>query len=68
MKIAFVGKWGSGKTTITAYFIKYLLNKKLSVLWFDADINVGLAEAIGINIKKNPISRILKSLKISEKF
>ena len=53
MKIAFVWKWGSGKTTITAYFIQYLLSRKFTVLWFDADINVGLAEAIGIQIKKD---------------
>lgn len=63
MKIAFVGKWGSGKTTITAYFIQYLLSRNYTVMWFDADINVWLAETIGIEIKKG---RYISHIQITE--
>ncbi len=49
MKIAFVGKGGSGKTTLSALFCKYLNSKKLPVLAIDADINQHLGQALGFN-------------------
>ncbi|MDD2745718.1 MAG: ATP-binding protein, partial [Candidatus Gracilibacteria bacterium] len=48
MKIAFVGKGGSGKTTLAASFTRFLRSKKLFTIAIDADINVGLASALGI--------------------
>ena len=46
MRIAFLGKGGSGKTTITTSFIKYLRKENKEVLAIDADINVHLKEAL----------------------
>lgn len=47
MRIAFVGKGGSGKTTTSALFSRIIAAKKLSVLAVDADINQHLAVALG---------------------
>ncbi len=49
MKIAFVGKGGSGKTTLAALFTRNLVASRPApaVLAFDADINQHLAAALG---------------------
>lgn len=47
MKIAFVGKGGSGKTTLSALFARHLGAQALPVLAIDADINQHLGEALG---------------------
>ena len=47
MKIAFVGKGGSGKTTLAALLCRYLAARGRTVLALDADINQNLAEALG---------------------
>ncbi|OEU95497.1 ATP-binding protein [Streptomyces oceani] len=48
MKIAFVGKGGSGKTTLSALFIRGLAAQDLPVLAVDADINQHLGVALGM--------------------
>ncbi|MFB9320965.1 ATP-binding protein [Cryptosporangium minutisporangium] len=48
MKIAFVGKGGSGKTTLSSLFIRSLTAQRLPVLAFDADINQHLGAALGL--------------------
>jgi CO dehydrogenase maturation factor len=47
VKIAFVGKGGSGKTTLSSLFVRYLVDRQLPVLAIDADINQHLAAALG---------------------
>lgn len=47
MKIAFVGKGGSGKTTVSSLFARYLASEGVPVLAIDADINQHLGEALG---------------------
>src|SRR5580700_6254652 len=47
MKIAFAGKGGSGKTTLSSLFTRHLAAQGLPVVAIDADINQHLAEALG---------------------
>ncbi|MBC8092084.1 MAG: AAA family ATPase, partial [Pseudonocardia sp.] len=47
MRIAFVGKGGSGKTTSAAVFSRYLAELGHPVLAVDADINQHLGQALG---------------------
>jgi CO dehydrogenase maturation factor len=47
VKIAFVGKGGSGKTTLSALFTRHLAAQGLPVVAIDADINQHLADALG---------------------
>ncbi|WP_300016347.1 ATP-binding protein [Pseudonocardia sp.] len=47
MRIAFVGKGGSGKTTAAAVFSRYLAELGHPVLAVDADINQHLGQALG---------------------
>lgn len=47
MKIAFVGKGGSGKTTLSSLFVRHLAAQGLPVVAIDADINQHLGEALG---------------------
>jgi CO dehydrogenase maturation factor len=47
VKIAFAGKGGSGKTTLSSLFTRHLAARGLAVVAIDADINQHLAEALG---------------------
>lgn len=49
MKIAFVGKGGSGKTTLASLFSRYLANSGHPVLVIDADINQHLGLSLGLS-------------------
>jgi len=46
MRIAFVGKGGSGKTTLSALFAEYIKRDGKPVLVFDADLNIHLPELL----------------------
>ncbi|MDT0341889.1 ATP-binding protein [Streptomyces litchfieldiae] len=48
MKIAFVGKGGSGKTTLSSLFIRHLAARRVPVTAVDADINQHLGVALGL--------------------
>lgn len=48
MKVAFVGKGGSGKTTITSLLTLYLASQQMPIIAIDADINQHLSRALGI--------------------
>ncbi|MDD5127679.1 MAG: AAA family ATPase [Dehalococcoidales bacterium] len=53
ISIAVAGKGGSGKTSLTALVIRYLLKKRLTpVLAVDADPNANLGESLGIETGK----------------
>jgi CO dehydrogenase maturation factor len=47
VKIAFAGKGGSGKTTLSSLFTRHLAAQGLPVTAIDADINQHLGEALG---------------------
>ncbi|MFJ7290833.1 ATP-binding protein [Streptomyces collinus] len=47
MRVAFVGKGGSGKTTLSALFSRHLARSGAPVLAIDGDINQHLAQALG---------------------
>lgn len=49
MRIAFCGKGGSGKSTVSSLFARYLASQKLPVLVMDGDINQHLGKAIGFS-------------------
>lgn len=55
MRIAFVGKGGSGKTTISALFTRHIASLGLPVVAIDADINQHMGEALGFT--KDEIDR-----------
>lgn len=49
MKIAFVGKGGSGKTTLSSLFVRHLAAARVPVVAVDADINQHLGPALGLD-------------------
>jgi CO dehydrogenase maturation factor len=49
VKIAFVGKGGSGKTTLSALFARHLAASGAPVVAIDADINQHLGVALGLD-------------------
>ncbi|MFI5883504.1 ATP-binding protein [Streptomyces sp. NPDC051554] len=49
MKIAFVGKGGSGKTTLSSLFVRHLAATSQPVVAVDADINQHLGPALGLD-------------------
>ncbi len=57
MRIAFLGKGGSGKSTIAAGFINHLntLDSMRSVLAIDADLNAHLAEKLSLPYAKKTL-------------
>jgi CO dehydrogenase maturation factor len=66
MKVAFVGKGGSGKSTISSLFITYLHHKiGADILALDADLNMNLSGLLGVQF---PPSKHLSSPENSANF
>ena len=63
MKIAFAGKGGSGKTTLSSLFTRHLAARGLPVVAIDADINQHLAEALGAAADPPPMGAYLPQIK-----
>ncbi len=63
MKIAFAGKGGSGKTTLSSLFARHLAARGLPVVAIDADINQHLAEALGAARDPLPMGAHLAEIK-----
>jgi CO dehydrogenase maturation factor len=54
MRIAFVGKGGSGKSTLTAAYASYLRDTlREPIMAFDADVNVHLPHLLGFTMAPN---------------
>ncbi|MGH3250776.1 MAG: ATP-binding protein, partial [Trebonia sp.] len=62
MKIAFAGKGGSGKTTLSSLFVRHLAAGGLPVVAIDADINQHLADALGAG-EPEPMGAHLPAIK-----
>jgi len=63
MRIAFAGKGGSGKTTLSSLFTRHLAARELPVVAIDADINQHLAEALGAAVGPPPMGGHLTEIK-----
>jgi CO dehydrogenase maturation factor len=63
MKIAFAGKGGSGKTTLSALFTRYLAAQGAPVIAIDADINQHLGEALGVDAEPPAMGARLAEIK-----
>jgi CO dehydrogenase maturation factor len=67
VRIAFVGKGGSGKTTLSALFVRELARRGRPVLAVDADINQHLGAALGLGEPElaalTPMSVVLPEIK-----
>jgi CO dehydrogenase maturation factor len=63
MKVAFVGKGGSGKTTMSALFARYLASQGGPAVIVDADINQHLALVLGVEDPPEPLGSRLTEIK-----
>ena len=68
IQIAVAGKGGTGKTSICALIIRYLIEKgKTPILAVDADANANLNEALGLPIENETVSELIAATKEPDK-
>ncbi|MFP4110533.1 MAG: AAA family ATPase [Desulfonatronovibrio sp.] len=67
MKLAFAGKGGVGKTTITAWLGDYLARRGHDVLMVDADTALSLGQACGLSAADLPQALVLRKDLIQER-
>ncbi|WP_157253890.1 ATP-binding protein [Nonomuraea typhae] len=63
MRVAFVGKGGSGKTTMSGLFARYVAGQGSPVVAIDADINQHLALVLGLAEQPEPLGARLTEIK-----
>ena len=63
MRVAFVGKGGSGKTTMSALFARHVASQGDPVVAVDADINQHLALVLGAEEPPEPLGSHLTEIK-----
>ncbi|MEV1168003.1 ATP-binding protein [Nonomuraea sp. NPDC049784] len=63
MRVAFVGKGGSGKTTMSALFARHVARQGGPVVAIDADINQHLAMVLGLDRQPEPLGPRLTEIK-----
>jgi CO dehydrogenase maturation factor len=63
-QIAVAGKGGTGKTTVCALLIRYLIAKgRGPILAVDADANANLHEALGLTLENETVSELIAKTK-----
>src|ERR1039458_8130355 len=63
VRVAFAGKGGSGKTTLSSLFARHLAAQGLPVVAIDADINQHLGEALGTDRRPPALGAHLTQIK-----
>ncbi len=63
VRVAFVGKGGSGKTTVSALFSRFVASQGDPVVAVDADINQHLALVLGLEETPEPLGARLTEIK-----
>lgn len=62
MRIAFLGKGGSGKTTLCSAFVRWV-SRNQEIVAIDADLNTNLQQCLGIQGDIKPISEKTEEIK-----